>query len=357
MTTTADTTTTDHADVLLETSGLSKRFPIRRGVLRRVVGEIRAVDGVDLAIGRGTTLGLVGESGSGKSTLARLVLRLIDASDGEIRFDGTDLLPLPERSLRPLRKRMQMVFQDPYSSFDPTSVLADSVGEPLRTHAGLGPERARERLEDLFDLVGLAPEHLDRYPGQLSGGQLQRAAIARALAVGADFLVLDEPVSALDVSTQAQVVNLLQDLKARLGVTYLFIAHDLSVVRHVSDTIAVMYLGRIVERGPADLVYDSPRHPYTEALLSAVPDPNPQRQQTRTRILLSGDLPSPANPPTGCRFRTRCRHVMDICSREEPSGYVTSDGVTTYCHLHTSGAVLAGAPIALLAGTTTRRTT
>ncbi|MCW0211907.1 MAG: ABC transporter ATP-binding protein [Pseudonocardia sp.] len=333
------------AEILLSTTGLTKRFPVRRGPLRRKVGEIRAVDGVDIAVRRGTTLGLVGESGSGKSTLARLVLRLIEATAGEVRFDGHDLRSLPDAELRPLRRRMQMVFQDPYSSFDPTSTLADSVGEPLRTHERAAPDTSRGRLVELFELVGLAPEYLERYPSQLSGGQLQRAAIARALAVGADLLVLDEPVSALDVSTQAQVVNLLQDLQRTLGVSYLFIAHDLSVVRHVSDRIAVMYLGRVVEEGPADQVYETPTHPYTEALLSAVPDPNPLRQRARERVILSGDLPSPANPPSGCHFRSRCRFAMEICATQAPSAFVTKQGVTTYCHLHTSGPVLAGAPV------------
>jgi oligopeptide/dipeptide ABC transporter ATP-binding protein len=215
----------------------------------------------------------------------------------------------------------------------------------VRTHEGLGTAAARRRLEELFERVGLAAEHLDRYPSQLSGGQLQRAAIARALAVGADLLVLDEPVSALDVSTQAQVVNLLQDLQRDLGVAYLFIAHDLSVVRHVSDRIAVMYLGRIVEEGPADTVYAAPRHPYTEALLAAVPDPNPLRQRARERVVLRGDLPSPTDPPSGCRFRTRCRYAMDVCATQPPAGFVTDDGVTTYCHLHTTGPELRGAPV------------
>ncbi|MFC5951400.1 ABC transporter ATP-binding protein [Pseudonocardia lutea] len=333
------------APPLLTATDLTKRFPIRRGLLRRTVGEVRAVDGVDLALAPGTTLGLVGESGSGKSTVGRLVLRLVEPTSGRIAFDGHDLVGLPEADLRTLRRRMQMVFQDPYSSFDPTSPLADSVAEPMRTHEGTTTAAARFRLEELFARVGLAAEHLDRYPSQLSGGQLQRAAIARALAVGADLLVLDEPVSALDVSTQAQVVNLLQDLQRDLGVTYLFIAHDLSVVRHVSDRIAVMYLGTIVEEGPAESVYTAPRHPYTEALLAAVPDPNPLRQRARERVVLRGDLPSPTAPPAGCRFRTRCRYAMDVCATEPPVAFVTDDGVTTYCHLHTTGPVLQGAPV------------
>jgi len=330
---------------LLRTARLTKYFPIRRGALRRKVGEVRAVDGVDLTVPRGATLGLVGESGSGKSTVARLTLRLVEATSGQIWFDGQDITRLSENAMRPLRRQMQMVFQDPYSSFDPTSPLADSVGEPLRTHDRVARTDADERLGALFDLVGLPKAYLERYPNQMSGGQLQRAAIARALAVDTSVLVLDEPVSALDVSTQAQVINLLQDLQQTLGIAYVFIAHDLSIVRHVSDRIAVMYLGRIVEEGPAGQVYDHPTHPYTAALLSAVLDPNPRRRGDRGRILLRGDIPSPTSPPSGCYFRTRCPYAMDICAEISPPAFVTSEGATTYCHLHTSGPTLDGASV------------
>ena len=340
----SETPASETTDVI-RTVGLTKHFPLKRSA--RHVGDgpaIRAVDGVDLAVAPGTTLGLVGESGSGKSTVARLVLRLMPVTGGRVFFDGDDITDLKARDLRALRHGMQLVFQDPYSSFDPQATVLDSVIEPLRAQGRRG-SACEQRAAELFDLVGLAQAHLHRYPRELSGGQLQRAGIARALATNPRLVVMDEPVSALDVSTQAQVINLLEDLQRDLGIAFLFIAHDLAVVRHVSDRIAVMYLGRLVEEGPAGALYDAPTHPYTFALLSAIPVPNPRHQRTRPRVVLQGEIPSPANPPSGCRFRTRCPYVMDVCAEVEPPAFVAPPGVVSRCHLHTSGPTLAGAPI------------
>jgi oligopeptide/dipeptide ABC transporter ATP-binding protein len=330
---------------LLETRGLTKQFPIEKGLLRRVVGQIHAVDRVDLSVAAGTTMGLVGESGSGKSTLARLVLRLVDPTAGDIFFDGRDIVPLSGKALRTVRQHLQIVFQDPHAAFDPSASLLTSLREPMKTHLALSAAEQRERARELMELVGLDAEHLQRFPHELSGGQLQRAAIGRALTLEPKLLVLDEPVSSLDVSTQAQVVNLLRALQQRLGVSYVFIAHDLAVVRHVSHRISVMYLGRIVEEGPADGVYETPRHPYTEALLSAIPIPEPVRQRARERIVLAGDIPSPAHPPPGCHFHTRCPYVMDVCREVDPPAFTVGDGTTVFCHLHTTGPQLAGAPV------------
>ncbi len=335
-------TTATETGALVEARGLVKHFPIRKGILRRIQGYARAVDGVDFEILPGQTLGLVGESGSGKSTLGRCVLRLLKIDGGVLRIAGRDLTKLSRRELRVVRRNAQMIFQDPYSSFDPRSTVGSSVMEPLRAHEKMNRGEREERAGELVTLVGLRPDHLRRYPYQFSGGQLQRLAIARALAINPQLVVCDEPVSSLDVSTQAQVINLMRELQRELGVAYLFIAHDLSVVRHVSDRIAVMYLGRLVEQGPAEVVYTSPKHPYTEALLSAVPVPDPTIQRTRKRIVLSGDMPSPVDPPAGCRFHTRCPYVMDVCRTVDPEATSTPDGTTVHCHLHTTGPVLAG---------------
>jgi oligopeptide/dipeptide ABC transporter ATP-binding protein len=327
---------------LLSGSGVVKHFPIKRGFLRRTVGHVRAVDGVDLTVEPGTTVGLVGESGSGKSTLGRVLLRLIDPTAGTITFDGRDITKVPSRQMREHRRGMQLVFQDPFSSFDPLATIADSLAEPMRNYLDLSKQEREDRVCELLRTVRLDPDHRNRYPREFSGGQLQRIAIARALALSPKLLVLDEPVSSLDVSIQADIINLLGDLQDELGVAYLFIAHDLALVRHVSDRIAVMYLGRIVEQGPADEVYDRPKHPYTEALLSAIPVPNPQRQRERERIVLQGDIPSPAAPPPGCRFHTRCHYAFEPCSTIDPPELTTPDGTTVACHLHTEGPVLGG---------------
>ena len=297
---------------LLEVRGLRKSFPVKEGLLRRTVGEVTAVDDVSFAVARGEILALVGESGSGKTTTRRLVLRLLEPTGGSVRFDGTDIAAMPRGTLRAFRRRMQIIFQDPFSSLNPHMRVGDAIEEALYIH-GLGGDRAgrRARVLELLDLVGLRPDHADRFPHEFSGGQRQRIGIARTLAVEPDFIVADEPVSALDVSIQAQIVNLLEDLQARLGLAILFIAHDLAVVRHLADRVAVMYLGRIVEMADADALFARPRHPYTEALLSAIPIPDPDAR--RQRIILEGDVPSPLSPPSGCPFRTRCRHALPRC--------------------------------------------
>ncbi|HXQ44405.1 MAG TPA: dipeptide ABC transporter ATP-binding protein [Acidimicrobiales bacterium] len=333
------------AEPLLDVTALKMTFPVRTGPLRRVTGAVKAVDGVDLRVPVGRTLGLVGESGSGKSTLARLILRLVDPSDGAIVLDGADLTRLGGRELRHTRRSMQIVFQDPYSSLDPRMRVNDIVGEPLEIYDGMTGGERDERVAELLDQVGLGRYALYRRPHEFSGGQRQRIAIARALAPGPRLLVCDEPVSALDVSTQSQVINLLTDLQARLGLAFLFIAHDLSVVRHISDRIAVMYLGRIVEEGPAEEVYLRPRHPYTEALLSAIPVPDVHRPAGTERIVLTGEVANPLDPPGGCTFHTRCPYAMEICSSVEPPPVTTAVGTTVRCHLHTSGPVLGGEPV------------
>ena len=310
---------------LLAVRGLRVHFPVRRGLLaKRQVGTVKAVDGIDFSLAAGETLGLVGESGSGKSTAGLAVLRLLDVTGGDVRFEGRDITALGRTEMRPLRRRMQMVYQDPFSSLNPRMKVADIVGEPLIVHGEAGSRGARrERVAELLDLVGLRPE---------MGGQRQRIGIARALAVSPALVVCDEPVSALDVSIQAQVVNLFQDLQARLGLAYLFIAHDLAVVRHISDRIAVMYLGKIVELASREQLYRRPRHPYTRALLAAVPIPNPRLEAQRSHQALVGEIPSPLAPPPGCRFSTRCPMATDLCRTEEPPLRDLAVGHRAACH-------------------------
>ncbi len=315
---------------LLEVRDLSRHFPVRRGVFGRAAGQVRAVDGVSLDIGEGEVLGLVGESGCGKTTLGRCVLRLIEPTAGTIRFAGRDITRLSRRELRPLRREMQAVFQDPYSSLNPRLTVGSALGEALAIHRLARGAQARARVAELLELVGLAPDHARRYPHEFSGGQRQRVGVARALAVNPRLIVADEPVSALDVSIQAQIVNLLQDLQRKLGLAYLFIAHDLSVVEHLSDRVAVMYLGRIVELAAAEELYRAPRHPYTVSLLSAIPEPDPARG--RNRVILEGDVPSPANPPSGCHFRTRCPVRMDICAEVDPEWRDVATEHWVACH-------------------------
>jgi oligopeptide transport system ATP-binding protein len=311
---------------------LKKYFPITAGILQRHVADVKAVDGIDFEIRAGETLGLVGESGSGKTTAGRVILRLADATSGSITYDGRELVGLSRSELRPLRKEMQIIFQDPYASLNPRMTVGSIVREPLEIHGIAHGAEAQARVQELLRLVGLQPQHANRYPHEFSGGQRQRVGVARALAVGPKFIVADEPVSALDVSIQAQVINLLQDLQQQLGLTYLFIAHDLSVVRHISNRVAVMYVGKIVEIADRDALYDNPLHPYTQALLSAIPIPEPEVERRRKRIILSGDIPSPVNPPSGCRFHTRCPVAFDRCSVEVPAFNEYAPGHRAACH-------------------------
>jgi len=306
------------ADPLLSVRGLKKWFPVSSGVLQRTIAQVRAVDGVDLDIMKGETLGLVGESGCGKSTLGRTIIRLLDPTAGTIRFKGEDIARKHGGALRSLRREMTMIFQDPYASLDPRQTVGDIVGEPLDIH-GLARGRAREdRVRELLNVVGLNSGFVKRYPHEFSGGQRQRIGIARALAVEPSFIVCDEPISALDVSIQAQIINLLERLQSKFDLTYLFIAHDLSVVKHISDRVAVMYLGKVMEMAPGGELYRRPRHPYTGSLLSAIPIPDPRIERGRERVILQGDVASPVNPPSGCRFRTRCPRARQHCGEQEP---------------------------------------
>jgi len=305
-------------EVLVEVKELKKHFPIYRGVFRRQVGAVQAVDGVTFNIYKGETLGLVGESGCGKSTTGRTILQLLEPTDGRVLFEGKDLTQLGKSDLRLARREMQMIFQDPYASLNPRMSVGNIVSEPLVIH-NIGNAKSRtERVQELLRVVGLNPYFVNRYPHEFSGGQRQRIGIARALATNPSFIVADEPISALDVSIQAQVVNLMDDLKDELGLTYLFIAHDLSMVRYISDRVAVMYLGRIVELSERDEIFEHPLHPYTQALLSAIPIPNPEKEEKRQRLILEGDVPSPANPPQACRFHPRCRYATEICMEVDP---------------------------------------
>ena len=315
----------------LDVNGLVKEYPIRSGLRRKQTGSVQAVSEVSFTIDRGRTLGLVGETGCGKSTLASCLVRLIEPTAGRVLLDGEDFTALGPERLRTARRRIQMVFQDPYASLNPRMTIRSIIGEALEIH-GLHRGHEAERVQELLALVGLDPDHAGRFPHEFSGGQRQRVGIARALAVDPDVIVLDEPVSALDVSIQAGVLNLLEDLQDRLGLTYLLIAHDLAVVRHVSDDVAVMYLGRIVEQASADDLYERPQHPYTQALLSAVPVPDPRAERARTRLVLSGDLPSPADPPSGCRFRTRCWKATQVCADEVPALSTDERGHQVACH-------------------------
>lgn len=317
--------------ILLRVENLVKHFPITGGVFSRVLAYVKAVDGVSFDIKNGETLGLVGESGCGKTTTGKTILRLEEPTSGKAIFEGKNIFELDREEMRRIRRNMQIVFQDPYSSLNPRMTVGDIIGEPLEIHNVARGIKKFQRVQELLDVVGLSPYHIRRYPHEFSGGQRQRIGVARALALNPKIIILDEPVSALDVSIQSQIINLLEDLQSEFNLTYLFIAHDLSVVKHISDRVGVMYLGAMVELADKDELYNNPQHPYTQALLSAVPVPNPEIR--REKILLTGDVPSPINPPAGCRFHTRCRYKMDICSQAVPEFKDIGNGHYVACHL------------------------
>jgi oligopeptide transport system ATP-binding protein len=324
-------------NALVEAENIKIHFPITAGLFQRTVGAVRAVDDITFEIRKGETLGLVGESGCGKSTTGRALIRLRELTDGTVRFDGTDLTTLKRDQLRKMRRRMQIIFQDPYSSLNPRMTVGSIISEPIETHNLATGKAKLERVKELLALVGLNPNYTNRYPHEFSGGQRQRIGVARSLAVEPEFIVCDEPISALDVSIQAQVLNLLVELREQFGLTYLFIAHDLSVVRHISDRVGVMYLGKLVELGPPSAIYEAPAHPYTRALLSAVPIPDPRAERARKRVILTGDVPSPANPPSGCRFHTRCWLYEKLgrpenCRTEDPELRIVQPDHRAACH-------------------------